>query len=331
MGLHFDKVYKSSLLLNGTFRNVVFQNSIAALDLIIGDKLRYNVHYYVGAGRGPGVGFNSRLNTVDLPIDLPVRIDIGDSIAVQRLLFNMTDLTQEVYTNLVNNNKFAIGLAAEIKYFKTFTDQAVDFVTDKNFVDEQGWFLSGRVFMHHDTRDRIFFTRSGVLTQLNLRGTKPLRSLKYEDGKLDPGWNIDLQLFWAQPLSEKLTTHISIDAGMTQGIPAPPFRYLLGSNNRNLINNFRAFPGLSFARISGDNLLKTSVGFQYQILKSHFIHVGGDLAFLADKDETLFIERHRFVGLNLSYGINTPLGPVAVSYGLSNRESEVYFTLGYWF
>ncbi|TNE64842.1 MAG: hypothetical protein EP344_03455 [Bacteroidetes bacterium] len=331
LGLHYDKVYKSSLLLNGTFRNVVFQNSIAALDLIIGDKLRYNAHYYVGGGRTPGAGFNSRLNTVDLPIDLPVRIDIGDSISIQSLLFNMTDHTQELYANLLTNEQFALGVAAELKYFKTATEQAVDYISERNYVDEKGWYAGARAFLHFDNRDRIFFTQRGALIRIAARGFKPITSLKYDDIRETLGWNFDIQARLFHPLSEHLTAVFIADAGRTLGTPAPPYRYFLGSNNRNLINNFRPFTGLAFARISGNNLFKAGLTLQYKLLKTHYFSLTGELASLGDDPQPFSSGHTQFRSIGLSYGISTPLGPVEVTYGRSNKESEWYFTLGYWF
>jgi NTE family protein len=331
MGLHFDNVYKSSLLLNGTFRNLLVQNSILSLDCIIGDKLRYNLHYYVDNGKHTGFGLNSRLNLVDLHIDLPVQVDIGGNASVQKLLFDLTDFTQEAYLNAASGNQYALGLATAVKFFKTSTKQAVNYLTDKNYIDEKGWYLIGKFFFHFDSRDRIFFTRKGILVGLNIRGIKPLSSLKYEDVTETVGWNFDLQLEFYQALTPRVSALLKIDAGNTRGTPAPPFRYLLGSINRNLINNFRPFPGLPFAKESGNNLLKTGLSLQYQLLKNHYLSLSGQLASLGDAQVPFSKRQDAYRSFGLSYGVDTFLGPVEVTYGLSNRGWQLYFNLGYWF
>lgn len=331
LGLHFDNVYKSSLLLNGTFRNLLFKNSVASLDCIIGDKLRYNFNYYVDRGRRPGFGFNSRLNLTDLFIDLPVKVDVGGAYALQKLLFNLTDFTQDVYLNLASGNQFAAGLAAEIKFFKTATSQAVDYLTEDNYIDEKGWYGAGKAFFHWDSRDRLFFTRSGWLVGTEVRVISPLSSKKYAETTRKTGWNIDLRAQWSLPLSPRFTAHFSADAGLTRGTPAPPYRYFLGSNNLNLINNFRPFIGLPFAKASGDNLLKTGISAQYNLFKSHYLTLSGQVAWLGNTPKPFSDGKGLFRSLGLSYGLDTPLGPVELTYGHSNRGAEVYFNLGYWF
>jgi len=331
LGLHYDNVYKSSLLVNATFRNLLFNNSIAALDVIIGDKPRFNAHYFVDRGRLPGFGFNSRLNRVDLFVNLPVQVDIGGSFTIQNLLFDLTDFTNEAYVNFVSGNHFAAGLAAEMKFFKTATSQAVNYLTDENYIDESGWYTGGRVFFRLDTRDRIFFTRSGTLAGLDVRGAVPVSSVKYEPHTRSFGWNLDFRMQVTYPLSSRLSMTISADAGITRGTPAPPYRYFLGSINRNLINNFRPFAGLAFAEASGDNLIGTGVAFQYQIAKNHFVTTSGQVASLLDVLHPFSDGKGLFRSLGVSYGLDTALGSLEVTYGVSNRGSELYFNLGYWF
>lgn len=331
MGLHFDNVYKSGLLLNATFRNLLFKNSIAALDLIIGDKPRYNVHYFVDRGRKPGFGFNSRLNTVDLFVDLPVQIDIGGNISVQNLLFDLTDVSNEAYVNIASNNAFALGLAVEMKFFQTSTSQAVNYLTDKNYIDERGWFAAGKAFFHYDTRDRMAFPRTGTLMRADARAIRPVSSLKYDGEPLRFGWNLDFRIERSRPLSSRMILHLSADAGITLGTPAPPYRYFLGSINRNLINNFRPFVGLPFAKASGDNLLCTGLGLQYQLFKNHYVSLSGHIASLTEELKPYSTSAGLFRSVGLSYGVDTFLGPVEVTYGYSNRGGVLYFNLGYWF
>lgn len=331
LGLHFDHVYKSSLLLNGTFRNLLFKNSVAALDLIIGDRFRYNFHYFVDRGRRPGFGYNSRLNLTELSIDLPVRVDVGGEYALQKLLFNLTDFTQEMYVNLASGNHFAAGLAAELKFFKTATSQAVDYLTEEDYIDEKGWYGTNRAFFLFDSRDRLFFARDGWLAGADVRLIAPLSSKKYAETGRKPGWNFDVRAQRILPVSPRFSVSFSADAGLMLGAPAPPYRYFLGSNNLNLINNFRPFTGLAFAEASGDHLFKTGFSAQYNLFKSHYLTLSGQVAWIGDTLKPFSDGKGLFRSLGLSYGLDTPLGPVELTYGHSNRGSELYFNLGYWF
>lgn len=330
MGLHYDNVYKSGLVLNGTFRDVPFKNSIASLDLVIGDKLRYEAHYFVGSGRGPGAGINSRLNMVDLSVDLP-KVDVGGNISVEKLLFGLTDFTNEAYVNLLSNNMFALGLAAELKYFKTATEQAVVFQTDKTYIDEKGWYGAMKAFVRYDSRDRIFFTRNGSLASLELRGMQPFSSRKYEGISDKLGYQLDLRAQMTRPLGRYFALTGAVEAGGTRGTPAPPWRYFLGSINRNLINNFRPFPGLPFARYSGNNLLKGCLSLQAEPYPTYFITFGGHIASLTDSKVPFASGKDLFNSLSISLGTDTFLGPVEFTFSSSNRGNFWYFNLGHWF
>ncbi len=335
LSLHFDNVYKSSLLLNLTFRNLLFKNSVTAFDCIIGDKIRYNLHYLADIGRWPAFGFNSRFVRTDLFVDLPVQADVGGAFSLQNLLFNLTNSIQEVYLNLASDNRFATGVAAELQFFKTATDQAVDYRTEKNYINEKGWYSAGKLFFHFDNRDRIFFTQTGTLANVECRVIWPLSSQTLETipSAKNPGWNIDLRVQRTFPFTERLSGTASLNAGFTFGTPAPPFRYFIGSNNLNLINNFRPFVGLPFAKFSGDNLVQGSLYAQYKLFKNknHYCTLSGHLAWLDDEWRTVSDGKNLFRSWGLSYGLDTPLGPVELTFGYSNRGSAWHFNLGYWF
>ena len=45
LGLHYDELYKSAILVNITQKKLLFSNDIASLDVILGDNSRYNFNY----------------------------------------------------------------------------------------------------------------------------------------------------------------------------------------------------------------------------------------------------------------------------------------------
>ncbi|MBK8558291.1 MAG: patatin-like phospholipase family protein [Lewinellaceae bacterium] len=229
LGLHYDKVYKSSLLLNGTFRNKIFHNSTASIDLILGDKFRYDIHYIVDNGRLPDLGFNSRLNFTDFDVQLPVEIELNGNLIIQSLRFTMLDFNNEFFVNFVTQKTFEAGLSAEIKYFYTSTSQAEIYVTDNPYLGEDGVFGTAKAYYHFDNRDRANFTRSGILFRVESRLCLPLSSEKYDNPKGKVGNNYDLQWQQSWPLSTRTTLQVNLDAGLSLGTPPIPYRYLLGA------------------------------------------------------------------------------------------------------
>jgi NTE family protein len=188
------------------------------------------------------------------------------------------------------------------------------------------------VFFHYDNRNQLFFPHSGTQASIEIRATTPLSTQKYQDVANKMGWNLDIQYRRFVPFTPRLTGLVSADAGIAQGTPAPPYRYFLGSNNENLINNFRQFIGLPFAKVGGANLLKFDLGARYFIPKRQYLTATLHLAWLDDTLKPFSSSIHLFRSVGLSYGIDTPLGPVELTYGIAERHgSVVYFNLGYWF
>ena len=60
--LHYDGLYKSSILLNATKKKTFFRNDVTSLDVILGDNLRYNLDYYVDNGFYWSFGVRSKFN-----------------------------------------------------------------------------------------------------------------------------------------------------------------------------------------------------------------------------------------------------------------------------
>ena len=50
MGLHYDNVYHSGVLLNITHKSFLVTNDVSSLDVVLGDDFRYNFNYYIDKG-----------------------------------------------------------------------------------------------------------------------------------------------------------------------------------------------------------------------------------------------------------------------------------------
>ncbi|MBK9015554.1 MAG: hypothetical protein IPM82_16625 [Saprospiraceae bacterium] len=82
-------------MLNATFQNLLIENSIASLDLILGDRFRYNFYYYVDRGALPDFGVNSRLNFNNVRFRLPNPLLLPDGSKIDRLVFSFLDFSNE--------------------------------------------------------------------------------------------------------------------------------------------------------------------------------------------------------------------------------------------
>lgn len=328
-GLHYDNEYKSSVLLNATFQNLLLKNSIASLDLILGDRFRYNFYYYLDRGAKADYGMNSRLNYNNVRFRLPNPLTLPDSSSISSLEFNFLDFTNEAYVHLIAGSNHAFGFGGEVKYYKFNTNQVKGNLEDTPYFDEKGLYLTATSFFKKDTRDRRYFPREGVVTSLFGRLIFPAAVFSgEEDSRGKFGYNLDLNFFAVKQLSDRIVLGSSASLGGLLGEDAPPYRYYIGGNNLNLINNFKPFLGLNLGEFAATRFAYGQMYLQRRFFKNQYLSLIGNAAFF----KNAFEKGERLIyGAGISYGLDTVLGPIELTYGYCNEGGALYFNLGYWF
>ncbi len=330
-GFHYDQIYNSSVLVNLTARNLFAANSVTVLDLIAGDNLRYNLHYLIERPRGPDWGLNSYLRYNDIEVDLTQPIRINPNLTLDKTDIDFLDWHAEVYARLFTNKNYSSGLAAGIKYFESDNSQVSGAVNAPILSNRSGFFFSGSLFYRYDSRDDRFFPTIGSDIEMQVRAIRPLSQSALADRDADISYNFDLQLTKMARLSADWSLGVGVNAGLLINDPVQPYFYLLGGYYQNFINNFRPFIGLGFADAVGTDLLMGQLWLRYRPFENHFITLSTQAAALDEGPEALIDQEPDYYGLGLSYGYYSPLGPIELTYGLSNEGSSVFFNLGYWF
>ncbi len=111
LGVHYDMLYESGVLLNYTHKNLVIKNDELSLDLIVGDTPRYTLDYFVDNGFYYSYGFNSRYNSFNSEAGSKV-------LNVEAIDIQYTDFTNRIYMQTTFDRKFAIGAGLEHKIIK---------------------------------------------------------------------------------------------------------------------------------------------------------------------------------------------------------------------
>ncbi len=327
--LHYDNEYRSSVLMNATFQDLLMENSVASLDLILGDKFRYNFYYYLDRGALPDFGVNSRLNFNNVRFRLPEPLLGPDSTEIESLVFSFLDFSNEAYTHLMAGSDYAFGMGLEVKYYKFSTDQIKGEVEGAPFYDEKGLYLTASTFFKKDTRDRRYFPRSGILTTLFGRVIFPAAVFSGDEETAGNfGYNLDLNFLAVKQLSERQTGGASVTVGGLLGEKAAPYRYYIGGNNLNIINNFKPFIGLRLGELAATRLAQTQVYWQRRFFKNQYLTISGNAAFMKKAFEP---GNRAIYSLGIGYGVDTVLGPIELTFGQSNEGAALYFNLGYWF
>lgn len=330
-GAHFDDLYKTGIIVNSTAKHLFNKNDVISADLILGDNVRYNFDYFIDNGFYTSFGVKSRYNSFDANVNF-------DDANVNKINLVYEDFTNQLYFQTVFSRKFAIGVGAEYKRLKAFTETisslengTVAGNSGRLYFDRSNYFnlLS---YIKIDTYDKKYFQKSGAY----------LNSVfKWYAGSSD--YNNNFTSFFqlkgktglAYTFFDKLTIHFNSEAGITIGENENrALDYNVGGYGENYINNFIPFYGYDFAELDANSFLKSSFTFRYEFFSKNYFSA---TASFARVENDIFNEGKIFsntkTGYMLGYGLDTFLGPIEINYTWSPDHSKKYwyFNVGYWF
>ena len=338
LGVHFDDLYKTGILLNITNKHLFNKNDVVSTDIILGDNLRYNFNYFIDNGFYTSFGFRSRYNS----FNSNVRYDEAN---VNKINLVYEDFTNQAYIQTVFSRKFALGVGLEHKKLKVFTEtispsENSDVTINKNrgYFDKSNYFniIS---YIKLDTYDKKYFQKKGAYLNIDFRWY--LASSNFENDfeithePFSSFSQLKGQIGVAHTFYDKLTLHFKSDAGITLGYNKNrALDYNVGGYGENFINNLIPFSGYDLAGLNENSFLKSALTVRYEFLPKNYFSVTANYA-RVEKD--LFNEGRIFEntksGYRVGYGLDTFLGPIEINYAWSPDHSEKfwYFNVGYWF
>lgn len=330
LGLHYDELYKSAILLNVTQKKLMLKNDVASLDVVLGDNFRYNLNYYIDNGFYWSFGLNSRYNRFNKNVSTDFSEGvILNNLGLKSINVDFSDFTNQIYLQTVFAQKFLIGAGLEHKhlkiksstlenvgglissddYFSVFGNLKYDSF-DQKYFPKKGWYFAGDF---HATA----YTRDGYdrLSQFSI-------------AKADAGI---VKTFY-----KTVSLKVQSEAGFTIGKEGVPyFNFVLGGYGYQMINNFRHFYGYDFLSIAGDSYIKGSATLDYEFYKKHHINFTANYANVGHKifNTTDWFLNANYSGYALGYGFETLIGPIEVKYSWSpeTRDGHTWFSVGFWF
>ncbi len=325
LGLHFDPLYKSGLLLNYTTKHVLQKNDVLSADFVFGDNLRFNFNYFVDNGFYTSYGLNTTFNKFDTDVKF-------DGVLVTRIKKNYLDFTSLLYLQTNYNKEFAVGLGLEYKVLELYTNALVTLPVSETTFFEKSNYLSSLAYVKLDTYDRSFSPRNGLFVDGEFKWY--MNSTDY-GLNFSPFCQIELKLGGAKTFSDKLTTHLTIEGGTTiGGNTSGQFKYSLGGYGENLINNHIPFYGYEFEDLVNHSYLKGALEIRYEFVKKHSI---GFISNYGRTDLDIYNEGAVFKDIKSGYAIayeyDTLLGPVKLlrAWSPDTNKQNWYFSLGLWF
>lgn len=329
LGVHYDLLYQSSVLANYRNRGLLINNDELSFDFIIGDKIRYNLNYFVDNGFYTSYGFKSSYN--HFTTNTSFFGFQADPSIVNKLSLNYADFTNEVFTQTTFGRKFALGFGIEYKNIRITTETIVLQDSKKAVFDNS--YLNGFVYLKLDTYNKESFPTRGFYADV---GGKLYIWSSDSLNNFESFPQISGRLGFATTFWNSLTFQYTNDAGFTfENSGASIFDFYLGGYNQNYINTFVPMYGYEFAQLSGKSFLRSEFLLRYKIIGNHYTTF---IANYARVNENVFssgrnLFQNTLSGYALGYSLDTKLGPIEIKYSWSpeNREKYWLFNLGFWF
>ncbi|WNM19515.1 patatin-like phospholipase family protein [Flavobacterium capsici] len=330
IGLHYDDLYKSALLINLTQKKIMFKNDVLSCDLILGDNIRYNLDYYIDNGFYWSFGFKSWYNTFNRNVANDFRDgEILNQLGVDKLNIDFSDFTNQAYMQTVFIQKYLIGAGIEYKHLKIETATIEN--GDSVFEDSNYFNIFGH--LKYDSFDNKYFPKSGWLFYGDFKSY--LYSSNYT-GDFNEFSVAKGEISFAQTLFKKLTVKVQSEAGFKIGNESVDFfNFVLGGYGYNAINNFKHFYGYDYLSVAADSFIKSNFTFDYEIFKKNHINFSANYANLEDGlfRNGNWLSKPKFTGYAFGYGVESIVGPIEVKYSWSPELPKGYLwvSAGFWF
>lgn len=321
-GLHYDGLFKSGVLLNYTKKRLIAKNDVASFDLVLGDNIRYNFDYYIDNGFYWSFGFNSKLITFNRNITSNISNEVVFNDALNAINVDFLDLSNQAYLQTIFAHKFSLGAGIEYKWLRLESETLQNVAP----VFENSNYLSVFGYMKYDSFDKKYFPRTGWNLNSELRSYVYSSSNnndfeRFSIGKFDLG----VVLSPIKKISVLLQSEVGFKIGRSS---TPFFDFILGGTTVREVNNFKPFYGYDFLSILGNSYIKGSSTIVYEFYKKNHINFSYNVAnvgnFIFDATKK-WIDKPRYSGFALGYGLETILGPIELKYSWSPETSNSYF------
>ncbi|GGI56516.1 patatin [Winogradskyella haliclonae] len=335
LGVHYDGLYKSAALINISQKRLLSKNDIAALDIVLGDNIRYDFDYFIDKGFYVSIGLKSRYNQFDRRVNANLLLQPDDPLLVNlnKVDVELQDQTNQLYFQTLLAKEFAINSGIEHKRLKITTENLNNNNTGEDFTFENTDYFSVFGNLKIDNYDNRYFPNNGFWFDGNLHWYLAASGFNND---FEPFSIAKAEIGYAFSPLDKLSINLKTSGGFQLGDRSTNFlNFAFGGYGENFINNIDSFYGYDYLSIVGNSFVKADINLDYELFKKHYIILSGNFANIEDNifDDDEWISVPDYTGYALGYSIETFLGPIEAKYTISPelKESYWFFNVGFWF
>tara|TARA_R110001583_G_scaffold10417_4_gene47856 strand:+ start:28029 stop:30230 length:2202 start_codon:yes stop_codon:yes gene_type:complete len=320
VGMHYDDDNKASVLLNTTFQNKIQDGSSLSLDLKLSENPRFTATYNIDNGIKPGYQFKLDINDSEV-------FSFEDSEKVGS--FDLKYLKLDANLHSTFRESYSIGLGGKMEFYRVSTN-IKNINIDEQFED---YYFTYYAFINMDSHDKGYYPKKGF----SLYGEYKLITNNGStlDGNSKPGSVAYLKAQQAITLNSRLTLYPKFFGRVVWGSDIPQVfqTYTGGQDQTNYFDIQIPFIGLRRMELASSNSFIFRADVQFELFKNNYLVLMPNIGKIVEDVNSALTKGRWIKGIGLTYSYNSLVGPMEVTFGLSDVETRVrgFIALGYWF
>ncbi|MGC9343115.1 MAG: hypothetical protein ACP5E3_10465, partial [Bacteroidales bacterium] len=313
LGLHYDTNYRSAILLNTTFRNILLDGSKFSASLSLGENPYFQVSFFKNNGWKPGFGLNFMSSRLDAFV-----YEEGNRISSLTYAESKT----QFYLQSIFSNSYAVG--GGIEYEAVRITPRIDPVLGIGEITSN--YLNYYGFINFDSYDNITYPKTGV--KLNTL----FKIVTIED--YEPAAFLVARYSQAYSFSERFTFISHLYGGTVQGDSIPyQYNFYSGGLNPTTRNGLLPFIGLNYMERASSDALIIGGDLQFRLFPDIYIVLKANIGNLRNDFKELLTTDNLLGGYGITFGYDSWIGPIEVSAlkGVRRKGLNGFLNIGFWF
>ncbi len=345
LAVQYDSENDVGILTNVTYRNLLLRHSRALLEFDFSKNPRVDLNYlkYIGKRQNAGIQIGLDYLNNQLPF-------YEDNIEISRFDAHYTNFYFLMQSTSFQSFTFGGKFQLEYSDLKPTVGEL-----GKVIQQIQNRDIGAIFFAKYDNLDRRYFPRKGTQFSVSFKSVFDVKNRYTQiftdsvsstestiDQYLDPFLAVETYITHIFQLNKNLSL-TTRNAFVLTTLPEPKYNitdyYFLGGFNP-IFTNICTYWGANEKEFISPNYFYTNLALQYEVYKNLYITALGnyldvqypmEIFYNIQVDNYLGGEKRRF-GYGLSFGYNSPLGPITFSMAKDTKYSKTLtnINVGFW-
>ena len=327
LGFHYNNLYKINVIGNFERKHLLNKNDLLSIDIIGGEKTRFNIDYLLDNGFGWNISWHTGYHRFGTQVQSEL---FFENPTINRLDLNVEQLQNKLSFEGSLNHFINLSIGLQHLYKRYYTNvfsgenNGLPYIIGKNHY--VGTFANLMV----DNRDDFDFPQKGIFLLLSWNYF-PVSGDYYRN--FIPYSMYRLKLEFTQNIVKRYYFQPVIQAGYIYA-KKTSFEndfYLGGDTKFINFDNMTAFPVIEPLSVRATKYLVANFNMKYQLFPNHYLKYGYNYLFYDQSHDFPGSEISWISGHLIAYEYKSFLGPLRLSYARVPKEQKniFLFSFGY--